>query len=131
MGYNPRSGSGYGNIRSGGGSNGFGTGKSQSRQSEGNWRSSEDSTVRFLQEPIAGIIKVDETINEFRFRVREPEGFSEFQNTDFDGELPEGVYVVRAKDSNGVWVTQSIRFKKEAFGFEQAQIWLRDNQDII
>ena len=122
----------YGSQRHGktGSNRGFGKSKKSS------WKSSDSEhtqqgVIRYLEEPIAGIVKVDETENEFRFRVLEPEGFSEFKVSDFDGKLPEGIYVVRAMRSDGEWQTQSIRFKKDNYSFEEAQDWLKKHESLF
>jgi len=131
MSYDARGGSGYG------GQNRRGSrfGKSKGHQDDG-WRVPEagqgpKGVIRFLPEPIAGIIKVDETENEYRFRVCDPEGFVKFRNTDFGGKLPEGVSVIYAETPENQWMVQSVRFEKEIFGFEEAQSWLRGHQDLF
>lgn len=76
----------------------------------------------------------EQTENEIRHRIRNPELFVEdsFRATDFGGKLPEGVYVIRGKlKENNEWASQSIRFKKDKWTLEEAKRWWEEHKDDI
>jgi HK97 family phage major capsid protein len=76
-----------------------------------------------------------ETTDEYhRHRIREPGEFDEdtFKTTDFDGQLPDGIKVIRGKlRDGGEWATQSIIFEKSKWSLEEAKKWYEDHKDSV
>jgi hypothetical protein len=86
--------------------------------------------IKTIHPNIKGVKKVDITKNEYRFRIRHPSTVSNLKATDFDGKLPDGVYVVRGIRGNR-WVTQSVRFKKDKYSLDEATSWLKAHPNIL
>jgi hypothetical protein len=81
--------------------------------------SSETHKLTYPLDPKAGYIKMDESKNEFRFRVADPKRFVSFYT--LPSKDYEGLYYVKGVDRNGNHITQSVRFKKDLFTKKYAQ----------
>lgn len=72
---------------------------------------------------------LEETENEFRFRVREPEQFDRFRRQ----EITNGVSILwgRLKSNPKKWEIQALRFDRSVFKTKaQVQKWLDDHPDL-
>lgn len=68
---------------------------------------------------------LDETENEFRWRIKSPDLYSQFRRKEIDS----GVSIVLGKNKNtGKWETQALRFDKAKFDKEKARKWIKDHE---
>jgi len=73
------------------------------------------------------IIPWEETENEIRHRISDPNKYEDFRRKDIDN----GVSLVlgKVKDTDN-WEPQAIRFSKDNFSMERAQKWVQDHPDV-
>jgi len=71
--------------------------------------------------------KFEQTENEIRYRIREPDQFDKFRSKD----LTSGVRAIFGrKKGSDKWEIQAIRFDKNKFTIEQARTWINEHKDI-
>lgn len=68
---------------------------------------------------------LDETENEFRWRLNDPGKYDQFRHKEID----TGVSIIYGKlKGQNKWEAQSLRFDKEKFDKEQARKWIKDHE---
>lgn len=68
---------------------------------------------------------LDETENEFRWRIKEPDLFDNFRRK----EIASGVALLLGRlKSNKNWEVQALRFDKSVFDKEEARKWIREHK---
>lgn len=73
----------------------------------------------------------DETENEFRFRIREPDLFDEFRRMTIKKDKPRVFGILGKLKGKDDWKMQALRFpKKDDWTLAEAKKWVKDHPDI-